>query len=547
MKSIFLYITFSLLCTSLFAQTTYEPNVVIVKFERTFVENELEPVFAHPHARKTLPMFKSSRANSLNRKHAVVNYSRVFGVDPRFTERHKAFDLDLFYRVEYATNEDPIDVAQSFSNDESVLIAEPSPVHTSNGKPNDPNYSIQWGLSNATYPGMDINVETAWEITTGDPRVVVAIIDDCTDPNHEDLRDNLWVNLGEIPDNGVDDDGNGKIDDINGWNFMDRNGTIKPTSADESHGTHVAGIVAARTGNNRGVAGVAGGWGSAKGASLMLFRAGSKGKVPEAYDALRYAADNGAAIAQCSWGEEDNSQAGQRAITYFTANGGGEVMTGGLIIASAGNDGSDEKQYPAADARVLSVGWIDKDGKRASHSNYGSWVDICAPGSDIYSSVPFTNKYEMMDGTSMSTPMVSGVAALVLSAAINMPLEQKTPAWLKQHLLNTAYNYAPNNQMGPLVDAGRAVEVLAASIKPSVVEPVTSVFPNPAVEQITIQNTSSETTLNYTLFTISGEIVYQKQKPQQEETVEVGAFPKGIYMLQVETNKGFYMQKIIKN
>jgi subtilisin family serine protease len=302
------------------------------------------------------------------------------------------------------------------------------------------------------------------------------------------------------------------------------------------------------------VAGVAGGMGNAKGASLMLFRVGVVNKDnPMAGDylaqALEYAANNGAAIAQCSWGSDKESPTIKAAIDYFTEHGGGEMMTGGLVIASSGNDKVSTRQWPGGYSSVLCVGSITKLGGRSGFSNYGdSWVDICAPGSDIMSTVPFTTRYESMDGTSMSTPMVSGVAALVLSAAINMPLEQKTPAWLKRHLISTGYDYDPNMQIGPLVDAGRAVEKIATSTRPNVEMPVTTtISPNPVSERLTIQNASPETTKAYTLFRISGERVYQNTNPQTEETIEVSGLANGTYLLQVETEAGFYTQKIVKN
>ncbi|MDR2906976.1 MAG: S8 family peptidase [Bacteroidales bacterium] len=556
MKSFLVYLIFSLVCTTVMAQVEHEPNVVIVKFEREFVENELQATFSNHKVKKAMPKFKSSRAAKLNAKHSVVNYSPVFRIDPRFVERSKAHGLDLYYRVEYSTGEDPVVVAASFvADNELVLEAEPNVVLTSHaGKANDTYYSAQWGLLNTSTIGMDINVEAAWEITTGNPKVIVAIIDDCIDLDHEDLRGNVWKNLAEVADNGVDEDGNGYIDDVYGWNFEDGNNNVAPKTASESHGTHVAGIVGARTGNSKGVAGVAGGLGNAKGASLMLTRVGLVNKDnPKAgsylAQSLEYAANNGAAIAQCSWGGS-KAPVIQAAVNYFTEFGGGEVMKGGLVIASSGNDGETEQQWPAADPQVLCVGSITEKGGRSGFSNYGSsWVDICAPGTDIMSTVPFTAKYESMDGTSMSTPMVSGVAALVLSAAINMPLEEKTPAWLKKHLISTGYDYDPEWEMGPLVDAGRAVEKIATSIRPCVddVAVTTTVSPNPVAERLTIVNASPETTKAYALFRISGERVYQNTHPKAEETIEVGNLPNGTYLLQVETNSGFYTQKIVKN
>ncbi len=554
---------FTALCcmgnAAVFAQSTIgsaEPNVVIVKFERTFVENELKPNFSKK-VPKAVPAIKSKRISALNKKHAVKAYTPVFRTDPRYVERHKEFGLDLYYRVEYSGDESIEAVCQSFAAGGEVLSAEPSCPDVATETPNDPYYDTeQWGLKNKENPGMDINVDSAWVITTGHPDVIVAVIDNCVEYTHRDILPNMWYNFGEIPFNGIDDDNNGYIDDYRGWNFRDENDDVglEAISDEDDHGTHVAGILAARSNEGMGMAGVAGGWGSEKGIRMMHFRVAMTGKSDYryGYQAMVYAADNGAAIAQCSWGGIGTfTPIKKEAMEYFQKFGGGDIMNGGLVIAAAGNENTNDKFYPAYAANVLSVGAMTKNGERWSSSNYGEWVKICAPGSNIYSTIHY-NGYGMKSGTSMACPMVSGVAALVLSATLDLPRDMKTPEWLTNILINTANkNWMVNSQIGPLVDAGAAVRYAhaqATSNRPSQqhVESVTQVFPNPVLDNVTIRNTSSASTKSYTLFNAKGEMLYLKKSPQEEETIDMGALPVGLYFLRVETENGGYAEKIVK-
>lgn len=554
MKQFFI---FPLLCcifgNYLQAQAILEPNVVIVKFERAFVERELRPAFADQRVRKAMPKFQSSAVAALNSKHEIVGYEPMFRTDPRYKERHKAFDLDLFYRVTYTSPETHDEICRSFMATDAVLHAEPNYIYEIKKTPNDVEYYRQWGLKNIDKEHIDINVEKAWDITTGHNDVIVAIIDNCVDGNHQDLSANMWYNFEETPNNLQDDDNNGFVDDYRGWNFSDETDYIYPNNDVESHGTHVAGIVAARGNNSRGVAGVAGGWGTTRGIRLMMFRTGyvdpedNKTYISHGYEAMVYAADNGAAIAQCSWGGTGIASASQAAIDYFTANGGGEVMNGGLVIAAAGNENVSTLHYPAAVEKVLSVGAIDRNGNRSTFSNYGAWVDICAPGTAIYSCLP-NNKYGNMQGTSMACPMVSGVAALVLSATRNWPQRSKTPEWLSNHLIETGYRaWTAESQIGPLVDAYNALNEVASANQPEQKTKVeVQVFPNPTSDVVYIRNLGTQPFWSYTVVNLKGETVFFKAAPQSEETLPANQWPKGIYFLRIETEQGIHTEKIIK-
>ena len=290
----------------------------------------------------------------------------------------------------------------------------PSPVQMASDASlpfNDPLLVDQWHyintgsshVSNASYEGGDIAVRDVWEnLTAGDRRVVVAVIDGPVKYNHPDLAPNMWKNDGEVAGNGMDDDKNGYIDDVYGWNCVKNSGDINWSNRNESgHGTHVAGIVAAANGNGTGVSGVAGGTGNNDGVRLMslqIFEGGGS-TLDASAKAFQYAADNGASIAQCSFGYEGEGAAYKSdedykrifgaeydAIRYFMdpENNNSEILDGNIVIAAAGNDGRALSSYPAAIKDVVSVTALGPDYLPAvNYTNYGPGCNIAAPGGDF--------------------------------------------------------------------------------------------------------------------------------------------------------------------
>ncbi len=366
--------------------------------------------------------------DNLNAQFGTIDMKRVFRPGGKFEQKHIEAGLDLWY--EATVSDDQLEqVLSAFQGLAEIDIAEPVYQMTLrdvegsgdlpyvgtagmeedsiSGPPNDPSYSVMYGLD-------IIDAEAAWSIETGSKNVVVAIEDQGVDYNHEDLAGHMWTNTGEVPDNGIDDDGNGFVDDYYGYNFGNNNGDI----AIDYHGTHVGGTVAAETNNGVGVAGIAGGSGNNDGVRLMslsVFGYGSQGGFAEAFV---YAADMGAVISQNSWGGGSQSDALEDAIDYFIENAGGpnEAMDGGLVVFAAGNDYSSNPNlgYPASYYPTVAVASITSTRAKSSFSNYGTWVDISAPGSSILSTYP-NNSYNSISGTSMACPHVSGVAALVVS------------------------------------------------------------------------------------------------------------------------------------
>jgi thermitase len=294
---------------------------------------------------------------------------------------------------------------------------EPNFIYRAFKNPNDSDFEKLWGLTNSGtkdtsgrkgMAGVDINAIRAWDIETGDKKTVVAVIDTGIDFAHPELSPNAWVNLAELNGKaGVDDDGNGYIDDINGYNAIEKNGKSKD---DNGHGSHCSGTIGAAGDNQTGIAGI--NWNVSLMASKFLDKDGS-GDLDSAIRAIDYARKNGAKIMSNSWGGGGRSE-----ILFKTIKDARDA--GILFVAAAGNDASNNDavdSYPAnyeAD-NIISVAAVDNRGGLASFSNYGAKkVHIGAPGVNIVSTV-LAGGYDSYSGTSMAAPHVAGVAALLLS------------------------------------------------------------------------------------------------------------------------------------
>jgi len=290
--------------------------------------------------------------------------------------------------------------------------------------PNDPAYPQLWGLNNTGQsggtPDADIDAPEAWDIQTGNPNTVIGVLDTGVDYNHPDLVDNIWTNPGETAGDGIDNDSNGYIDDVRGWDFAYNDND--PSDVD-GHGTHVSGTIAGKGNNGVGVTGVA--W-NAKIMPLKFLDDGGSGYTSDAILALNYATAKGVKLTNNSWGGIPYSQG-----LYDAINSAGQQ--GALFIAAAGNDyGNNNDINPAYPAsydlpNIISVASTTRTDALSGFSNYGpTSVDLGAPGSEIYSSLPGGN-YGLLSGTSMASPHVSGGAALVWS---------QNPTWTAQQVKN---------------------------------------------------------------------------------------------------------------
>ncbi len=295
--------------------------------------------------------------------------------------------------------------------DGRILGAQPDyRVHLTAARiPNDAQFGAQWALRNTGQTGgtagAHINAAGAWAVTTGNPNTVVAVIDTGVDYTHPDLAANMWRNPGEVPLNGRDDDRNGYVDDLYGYNFVLDNSDVYD---DNGHGTHVAGTIGAVGDNGLGVAGI--NW-NVKIMALKFLDFFGAGYLSDAVKALRYAVAHGATISNNSWGGDQNEPALAAAIEFARSRGH-------IFVTAAGNDGANNDRTPFYPGNyhsdnLVSVAATDKFDGLASFSNYGaSTVHLAAPGVSILSTRP-NNGYAMSSGTSMAVPHVTGVLALV--------------------------------------------------------------------------------------------------------------------------------------
>ena len=427
------------------------------------------------------------------------NIERVFPVDPRSEEKARENGLHLWYVVEFNPEFDVEKVASDLAKLGEVSRVEfnrtlkrasdkkATPLTmdmvrqlTTKAAPSsfdDPLLGYQWHLVNngdlaptKFVKGADVQVEKAWNelACTGDPSIIVAVLDEGVAVTHPDHKASMWVNEGEIYGSHEDNDGNGYTGDLHGYNFVQKTGVITTDSVyDTGHGSHVAGVIAATNNNGLGISSIAGGNGTDAGVKIMscqIFAGAYAGTVLEEVRAIKYAADNGAVILQCSWGYisgaanpyewtpqystdeewEYYNVLEKNALDYFIHNAGSPdgVIEGGLAIFAGGNESAPAASYPGAYPDFVAVAATAADFTPAVYSNYGPGTTISAPGGDqdyyfeyadedhwvgsigcVLSTVPFNvseSGYGYMEGTSMACPHVSGVAALGLSYAAQL-------------------------------------------------------------------------------------------------------------------------------
>ena len=442
-----------------------------------YVPGEIIVQFKMPQkstiARRALDGTLSLGIQSLDviaQKYNVTDMRQEFpGAEPKLL-KGRLYDLSRYHVVKFDPDADLDEVMEAYRNDPNVESVEPIGIHRVYATPNDGNYASQWHLNQAN--DHDVDAPEAWNIETGSTNVVVAILDTGVRYFHKDLGGsnasysnpsgtdgNVWINWAEKNGTaGVDDDNNGYVDDWVGWDFVDGasscwNGEDCNTEDNDprdfnGHGTHCAGNVAAINNNGYATCATSGGWGdgtlqpTGNGVKVMPCRVGWSGtyfiwevgyvRMDFAASAFYYAADNGAKIASCSWGSS-NSGGLDAAIDYFLASGG-------MIFKVAGNDGNSTADYMGSRTDIINVAATDTNDCKADFSNYGTWVDISAPGTGIVSlyhnhSDSQNDYVATMDGTSMATPIAASVAALIWS---------HNPTWTASQVEQQLYSSADN-------------------------------------------------------------------------------------------------------
>ncbi len=405
--------------------------------------------------------------DQLNRQYAV---SVMWPLFPK-AEKHGEPAMAGYYSITFNNTADLESVLAEYAKLTSIEHVEPVGIHRTNFNPNDPLISNQWAINK-------IAARQAWDITQGSADIALGIADTGVDWDHPDLNDNIWVNSGD-PSNGVDDDGNGYVDDFHGWDWV--NGVDGAPGEDDQtpdnnpmdfngHGTHVSGIASAETNNALGVAGIG------FNCKIMALRIGWEAtdglgyvQMDFAAAALYYAANEGARAVNCSW-SSSNSGGIATAANYATSHNV-------VLVSAAGNDGNTVASYLCGRSDVIAVAATDQYDHKATFSNYGSWVDVSAPGVTIYSTI-FNNTYDYMDGTSMAAPYVTGLVGLIASVSPGM-----SRSAIQTRIINTTVDIdALNPGYANLLGSGRinaynAVNgLIPAPPVPTPYSPIGSVF-----------------------------------------------------------------------
>jgi serine protease len=422
----------TLLSISLFAQSNviqkgnsyYFADRVVVKFktaQQILIEGKVE---LNENVKKIVDKYGVTK---VEQKYKIKN-----------AENKEAAELNKIVTMFISTSIDPELVSAKLSKHDLVEWAEPHYLYQLTYTPNDPNHASQYAISK-------IQSEAAWDINKGDASIIIAIDDTGVDWDHPDLAANIWVN--DDPVDGSDNDGNGYVDDINGWDFGGLTGTPDndPNEDRPDHGTHVAGISSAVTDNGVGVSSI--GFNCTimpvKTSQDDIRNQAGQALIAYGYEGIVYAADNGAHVINCSWGGFNYSIAAKAAIDYA-------ISKGTLVVGAAGNNGISTVIYPAAYPGVLSVGSTTSSDTRSGFSNYGMYLDVLAPGSSIYNTWQ-NDTYASLSGTSMASPLAAGLAGLVFNQ-----FPSYTPLQVAEQIRVNADNIdAQNAGFSGLLGSGR--------------------------------------------------------------------------------------------
>ena len=482
-------------------------------------------IFSKYKIKKMEPMYKGLvNWKKKNGKTEIEYYNKIQKNFQKRSKRSKKgvstdTNLSNTYVIEadVSSQEEYDKLLESLKKDPRFEYAEPSMEVSTCMIPDDPYFSSSgsWGQTYDDLYGVKVtSCPEAWDTATGEG-VIVAVVDTGIDNTHPDIANNMWTNTKEIANNGIDDDNNGYIDDIWGWNFVNNNNN--PVD-DNGHGTHVAGTIAATGNNGIGVVGVA------PGAKVMAVKGlGSTGggDPTTLAKAIVYAAENGADIINCSFGGEGYSQAFEDAVN--TA-----INLGAVVVIAAGNENKDVSGFsPASIEEAITVASIDNNNNKADTSNWGSGIDVAAPGVDILSllasgttkGLKVGDKYTRLSGTSMAAPHVSGIAALILSDKKDLSNDQVYIA-LKNSaddIMSSGFDYYSGYGR---VNAGRALQI-HNSVEAYIESPVqgSSISSNITVTGSAKGDTFSSYTLEY------GKINAFGQDPAEWSTIGQGNSP----------------------
>ena len=505
----------------------YLPNTIVIKFKELPDDNK-----------NAIETFVKQ---SFTKKYLTINTTRQLFPSSASTTNTTTIDnssmgLDHIVEVTYSSENDIESVINEILKNNNVEYAEPQYIYQSKSIPNDLLYlGGNQSYLNAT------NTPSAWNIAiTSSTPTIIAIVDSGSQLDHPDLAANIYHNEAD-PINNNDDDGDGYIDNYNGWDFVgayksnpigDRDPNVVNSAA--AHGVHISGLASAVTNNTTGIASVA--YNTAK---LLIIKASGDDypkDVIKGYEGIKYAVDHGAKIINCSWGGAYSSAYGQNIVNYA-------IGRDCLIVAATGNNliGRASIDFPAAYPGVLAVTSISDANRLSTFANYGPEVGVSAPGENIvstwYNDVYYTDK-----GTSMSAAIVSSAAALIKSTFPTWTMQQ-----VAEQIKNTADNIDANNPgKGGLIGKGKlnVYRAIASAIPPNTNTPNTTLrlsqnFPNPSNSTTTIQfDVPEDAQSSLTLYSILGQAVKQYfntylYKGPQSFSIDVSSIAPGLYIYQV--------------
>jgi serine protease len=388
--------------------------------------------------------------------------------------------------------------------------------------PNDLQLS-QWGLTK-------IQAEMAWTISQGSSTVKVAIVDNAERITHEDLGSVIWTNPNEVPNNFFDDDLNGYPDDAHGFDVADFDANVNPPTGITgwNHGTHCAGIAGAATNNGIGIASIG------YGISIIPVKAANNAAggntLAKAFEGVDYARAAGADVISMSWGSKGTSAIGDLILSLASNQGI-------VLVAAAGNNGDSILFYPAANPLCIAVGSTDINDLRSPFSNFGSYVDVMAPGSDIYSCLAGSeNDYGNQSGTSMACPLTAGLAGLILSMAPNLTAQQVRTLIVNGCEDIDALNPGFEGKLGAgRINAFQSM-VTTAIASPGGMESGISVYPHPATGQfwLRLPDSWSYGSIRVEVTDLSGAVKARFQLASPAEAIDCSGLPAGLYLLRLQ-------------
>lgn len=444
--------------------------------------------------------------------------------------------LDRIYRLRFSDTAKTERCRDTLRTLGIIDWVEQVPCHRTSFVPNDISAN-QWHL-------LKIAAESAWDISQGSSSVVIAILDNGIRLSHQDLNANLWINAGETPGNGFDDDLNGYTDDRNGYDVADNDGDPSPptgisTTDGFNHGTHCAGIASAVTNNGTGIASI--GF-NTRIMAVKCTKNSEDGKIISAADdGIAYAIRNNANVISMSFGSFQSSTTEQ----FLIATAHGKGIT---IVAAAGNEDTIAPEYPASYSGVISVGATDQQDKKTSFSNFGPTVSVMAPGLGIYSTIASSNSdYGTFSGTSMSTPLVAGLAALVIATNPSFSADQ-----VKARIQSSADNINSlnpnyNGQLGSgRINADRALGGTGASAIAEVNEHGDiSIYPNPFNNYITAMQTTNGA-IQFEWWDLQGRLLKSTNTTGEKVVVEAPTLPAGTYLLKITASDKIIYRRMVK-